>query len=183
LTGGGTITFTLNFTATGTIIVNATLNGATWTGAVNYSISGPMSASGSSVPAPAFVLPGSYTLTYNSGGPPNATLTSITPSATWYLAGHSTITFTLNFTSPSAIIVNATLNGVTWTGTVNYSISGPTPISGSSVPAPAFVLPGSYTLIYNSGGPSGATLTSITPSATQSLAGGGTITFTLNFTR
>jgi hypothetical protein len=41
---------------------------------------------------------------------------------------------------------------------------------------------GSYTLSYLSGGPSGATFTGITPSATQTLSGGGTITFTMNFT-
>jgi hypothetical protein len=41
--------------------------------------------------------------------------------------------------------------------------------------------PGTWTCAYVSGGPAGAYFVDITPSATQSLSEGGTITFTLNF--
>jgi hypothetical protein len=40
---------------------------------------------------------------------------------------------------------------------------------------------GNWTCAYVSGGPAGAFLAGITPSATQTLSAGGTITFTLNF--
>ena len=78
--------------------------------------------------------------------------------------------------------MNATLNGAAWSGVVNYALSGPTTLNGTSVPADFQGKPtGSYTLSYTSGGPSGATLSSISPSSTQTLSGGGVITFTLNF--
>jgi hypothetical protein len=80
------------------------------------------------------------------------------------------------------IQVDATLNGATWSGSVSYRLTGPQTIDGTTVPATFSNRPtGSYTLNYQSGGPSGATLTSITPSATQTLSAGGTITFILNF--
>ena len=81
------------------------------------------------------------------------------------------------------INVNVTLNGSSWSGPVNYTITGPTQtISGTSTLSYSNLSSGSYTIYYNSGGPGGATLASITPSATQTLTSGGVITFTLNFT-
>lgn len=58
------------------------------------------------------------------------------------------------------------------------------PVSNITVPAgtyPGFPV-GDYTYSYVSGGPAGATFQSITPSGTQNLSDGGTITFTFNFT-
>jgi hypothetical protein len=82
-----------------------------------------------------------------------------------------------------AITVNVTLNGTPWSGSVNYRITGPQTINGSSVPQTYSNQPtGSYTITYLSGGPSGAIFKDITPSATQTLNAGGTITFTMNFT-
>jgi parallel beta-helix repeat protein len=84
----------------GNIIVNATLNGGAWTGSVNYTITGPESISGAFVPSTLLNKPaGSYTITYNSGGPANATLGSIIPSASQTLVASEAITFTLNFDS------------------------------------------------------------------------------------
>ena len=81
------------------------------------------------------------------------------------------------------INVNVTLNGSSWSGPVSYTITGPTqPISGTSTLSYSNLSSGSYTIYYNSGGPSGATLASITPSATQTLTSGGVIAFILNFT-
>lgn len=105
----------------GTIQVNATLNGAPWTGSVSYTMTGPETINGSSSPATFTEKPvGQYTLAYNSGGPANAILGSITPSATQTLQTEGTITFTLNFiyspptatTDPATNInsISATLN-------------------------------------------------------------------------
>jgi len=65
---------------------------------------------------------------------------------------------------------------------VDYTLSrtGDT-INGASVDKTFSVAPDTWTCAYVSGGPDGATLIGIAPSETQSLAGGGTITFTLNF--
>jgi len=86
------------------------------------------------------------------------------------------------------IEVKVTLDDADWpssgTGAVNYTLTGPggSPISGTtSVPKSFSVDAGNWTCAYVSGGPAGAYLESITPSATQSVPGGGNITFTLNF--
>jgi pimeloyl-ACP methyl ester carboxylesterase len=100
---GGSLTFHLNFVpaeTSGTINVNATFNGVAWSGPVNYQITGTASYNGSAVPnvfnsAPA----GGYTLNYLSGGPANATLAGIQPSANLSLSGAGSITWTLQFTS------------------------------------------------------------------------------------
>jgi pimeloyl-ACP methyl ester carboxylesterase len=81
------------------------------------------------------------------------------------------------------IQVNATFNGQPWSGTVGYTLTGPQSFNGSSAPNTFYnVTPGAYTLTHTVTGPGGATFVGITPSATQSVAAGNTITFTLNFT-
>jgi len=170
-----------------TVKVNATVDGAPWSGTVNYTISGARTDSSSSVPMNFTELPvGTYTITYNSGAPPGATLVSIIPSPTQTLPSGGTITFTLNFHKQvtSAIMVKATVDGTPWSGAVNYSISGLKADAGYTVPQNLDNYPaGIYILTYNYGGPAGATLVSITPSPTQSLSTGGAINFTLNFQR
>jgi Tol biopolymer transport system component len=80
------------------------------------------------------------------------------------------------------IQVNATFNGQPWTGTVAYTLSGPQSHNGGSAPFTYYNSEaGSYTLTYSIGGPGGATFNGITPSLTQNLSAGQTITFTLNF--
>jgi hypothetical protein len=170
---------------TSTIVVNATLDGSPWSGAVSYSISGPQTSSGSSVPYSFGELAaGTYTVSYSSGGPPEATLADITPSATATLSSGDSVTITLNFRSqPSdTIMVNATLDGSPWSGTVNYNVYGPKASSGFSVPETFSSLPaGTYTVSYSSGGPPGAVLSDITPAPSQILSPGSTMTFTFNF--
>lgn len=88
--------------------------------------------------------------------------------------------------STGTIQINATLNGAPWpstaTGTLGYFLAGPSPINGTSVPATLIgEAPGAYILTYTSGGPSGATYTSITPVPAQSVFAGGSLTFTINF--
>ncbi|MGA8850015.1 MAG: hypothetical protein WB564_09435 [Dehalococcoidia bacterium] len=172
-----------------TIEVKATLDGSTWSGAVNYTLT-PVSGSaftGTNVSASFSVACGNWTCAYNSGGPAGANLESITPSATQSMTG-GPITFTLNFkTIPPeekcTIVVKATLCGVDWTGNVNYTLTpgSGSVITGTNVSASFSVDCGNWTCAYVSGGPAGANLESITPSTTQSVSGGNTITFTLNF--
>jgi hypothetical protein len=83
------------------------------------------------------------------------------------------------------IVVQATLCGVPWQGAVNYTLllsGGGSPVSGTSVPIThSSMLPGTWTCAYIDGGPPGAFLNSIQPSATQNLAAGDSITFILDF--
>jgi len=177
----------------GTIVVNATLDGSPWSGGLDYTMSGPATMSAITVPDSFANKPiGTYTVTYNSGGPSGAVLASITPSESQTLPVGGAITFSLNFTksvilSPTGIgtlNVNATLDGYSWTGNVNYTFTGQTgqgQISGTSVPGSFTVATGSWAFTSASGGPSGAVLFSVTPDTIQTLTPGGTITFTLNF--
>jgi hypothetical protein len=171
--------------STGTVRVSATLDGAPWTGSVNYRVTGPFSDTDNSVPWDFKSVPaGTYTVTYNYGGPPGASLTSITPQPTLELNAGNTVHFVLNFQSQtsSGIKVIATLNGSPWSGSVGYSFTGPFKDADVVVPKTFGNLPsGTYTLTYNSGGPSGAVLSSISPSPTQTLAAGSNIVYTLNF--
>jgi len=86
-------------------------------------------------------------------------------------------------TPVGTIVVFATLDGSAWVGSLGYSLTGPSSLSGSTVPATLSNKPiGSYSITFNSGGPSNAFLSSIAPSCTQTLSEGGIIAFTLNFT-
>jgi hypothetical protein len=187
LSSGGSMTFTLNFQtqATSTIYVNANLDGSRWSGKLSYTITGPYTDSSSTVPDTFSSLPrGTYTISYTSRGPSDATLVSITPSPTQTLSSGGSITFTFNFQTQasSTIYVNANLDGSSWSGFVSYTLSGPQDSSGSSVPTTfSNLLPGTYTLRYSSGGPIGATLVSITPSEKRSVSAGGSTSFTMNF--
>lgn len=80
------------------------------------------------------------------------------------------------------IQVNATFNGQPWSGFVVYQLDGPQQYRPGTAPNTVFnVVPGDYTITYLGGGPGGASLVPISP-ATQTLAAGSTVTYTLNFT-
>lgn len=81
------------------------------------------------------------------------------------------------------IEVYATINGVNWTGPVNYSIDGLQNVIGDHVESTHDPLAdgGIYTLTYLSGGPAGATLDSIWPASSQFLSIGQRIVYTMNF--
>lgn len=119
----------------GAIDVFATLNGSTWFGSLSYSLTGPCSSSGSTVPAVLSNKPvGSYSIAFNSGGPSNASLSSITPSSTLTLSEGGVIAFTLNFTGstllpPTGLSVSSYWNTVTGFPSMNLSwnaVSGAT---------------------------------------------------------
>jgi pimeloyl-ACP methyl ester carboxylesterase len=80
------------------------------------------------------------------------------------------------------IQVNGTLNGTPMSAgyPFSFTLSGPATYTGGG--AYTFTAtPGSYTLSFN-GTPSDLTLASITPSASQTVAAGGVVTYTMNFT-
>jgi hypothetical protein len=187
LQAGGTVHFTLNFhrQSSSTIMVNATLDGAPWSGSINYSFSGPFNDADTVVPRTfSNVPPGAYTLLYSYGGPTPATLGGITPTAMQILPSGGSIVYTFNFyrSQASNILINATLNGVPWSGTVNYSISGQVNAPRNAVLGMLSNVPaGTYTLTYGGGGPAVSTLVSITPNPSQALSGGRTIVFSMNF--
>lgn len=90
------------------VIARATLDGSPWptpgsVGAVSYNIVGPNGVIiGLGVPAQTSgLVVGQYTLFYNSGGPPNSSLISISPSIVQTLESGKSITFTLQFASNS----------------------------------------------------------------------------------
>jgi hypothetical protein len=181
LSAGGTINFSVNLTATtppttppttpttGTVVVSSTnsislpcnLNGAGFTA--------PATLSGQSV--------GSKTLSCTA--PSGYNLTAITPSATQTLSAGGTITFAVSLaatppTTPTTGTINiSTTNNVSVSCSLNgASVVAPTTLSGQSA--------GSKTLSCSA--PSGYTLDSIMPSATQTLSAGGMITFSVNLT-
>lgn len=184
-TTGSSVSSLTPTAATGTIVVNTTLDGAPWSGEVTYVITGPKTESGSSVTQSFSDLPtGTYAVTYTSGGPADAPLVDISPSPVQALSAGYTVTFTLNFftRNTGTIVVRATLDGAPWSGPLYFVISGTKGFFDNMVPRKIYHLPaGVYTASRSSNGPSGARLDSITPSPTQDLSTGGTITFTFNF--
>lgn len=184
-TNGSSVSSLTPTAATGTIVVNTTLDGAPWSGEVTYIITGPKTESGSSVTQSFSDLPaGTYAVTYTSGGPADAPLVDISPSPVQALSAGYTVTFTLNFftRNTGTIVVRATLDGAPWSGPLYFVISGTKGFFDNMVPRKIYHLPaGVYTASRSSNGPSGARLDSITPSPTQYLSTGGTITFTFNF--
>jgi hypothetical protein len=178
------------------IQVLAQHNNSPWSGQLNYTISGPSARSGYSVPETFSSLhAGAYTIMFNSGGPSGSNMTSISPSPTEVLSSGSSITFTFHFrgNSPApaptggSASVSATLNGEPWNGPISfnltqYAVSGPIEAPGYSVPSTVGNLPtGNIQLNYISGGPSGASLTSISPSKQQYLVSGGFLSYVMNF--
>ena len=78
--------------------------------------------------------------------------------------------------------MNGAVDGPPWPGAVTHALAGRYVQAKSSVPETFTNCPmGSYTLSYTSGGPEQSVLDSITPSTTQHLSAGGTLTFTMNF--
>jgi len=190
LPDGGTVYFTMNFhtEASGSIFVQATLDGSDWSGQVKYTIQGPYTDTNYSVPDSFDNLPeGSYTLVYRSGGPSGAQFGGISPKSTQYLSPGGHGSFTLNFYSQATgtITVRATLDGREWrtavgSGPIDYAIHGPHTDSSSNMPDTFTDLPaGTYTLVYRSGGPIGATYVGVTPHTVR--LDGGSGSFTMNF--
>ena len=102
-------------TTTGTIEVDATLDGAPWSGEVAYTLTGPGAAAptiinGSSVPSSHTGEAGDWTCAYVSGG--RGRFVDITTSPTQSVTAGGTITFTLNFETPP---LDASVTFQSWT--------------------------------------------------------------------
>jgi uncharacterized repeat protein (TIGR01451 family) len=179
-------TFTLVFVSTSRVEVDATLDGEPWEGEVEYTMQGPVTESSSSVPGSFGGVPaGAYDVTYISGGPHNAVLTGILPSATSDITAGETAAFTLVFESggrTGEIEVNATLDYQPWSGELSYTLHGPCTESGTSVPHTFSRLPaGTYSITFNSGGPQEGVFACIQPSVNVELCADGTGSHTLVF--
>jgi len=104
---------------TGTIVVKATICGAPWQGALNYTLTptGGSATNGTAVPyTHSSMLPGTWTCAYVSGGPGGAYFLN-NPSASQTLVAGGTITFTFDFElkQDAAIqFLTWTVNGVPW---------------------------------------------------------------------
>jgi len=114
-------------TEKGTIEVEATLDGDAWVGSLEYELTGPGGPiTGSVVDNSHTADVGTWTCSYDGGGPDGAELVGIAPSETQELSNDGTITFTFEFGTPTP--VDASITWVSWT------------INGAQVP------PGSYTI-------------------------------------
>jgi hypothetical protein len=98
---------------TGTIEVKATLDGDPWPGPLSYTLTPGAGSpiSGTDVPGSHSADAGSWTCSYDGGGPDGATSGGIAPSETQELSGGETITFTLNFEIPEP---DASITFVSW---------------------------------------------------------------------
>ena len=86
--------------SSGTIKVNAILNGSPWNGTLNFTLKREKLYEYTAVPLNLSGYPiGTYTIQYISSGPTNATLSSVIPSPMQTLTLGSTATFTTNFTT------------------------------------------------------------------------------------
>lgn len=170
---------------TGTIYGRATLNGASWSGSltIKYNINGgAWTQLTVNVPSTTPAVQGTFGVAYVSGGPSGAGLSTITPSASQYVSCGSSVTFTFNFVSTGTIYGKATLNNQAWSGpiTIKYRVNGGswTQVT-NTFPSTSTAVTGNWEIQYVSGGPSG--FYSVTPSSTQNLSAGGSVTFTFNF--
>ncbi len=185
---GEVITYTFNFSSSEqtALLVSARLNGATWTGPVDFSIKGPISDTHHNLPLDLKdIPPGKYTISYRSGGPAGAKLRSISPSETIEIGKGRSGSFVLNFSTEEAagnVEVRATLNGTAWSGPLDFKILGSSEFADHQVPGTYKELPpGEYTVSFKGGGPQSASLASITPAPTQQLKKDQAIVYNLNF--
>lgn len=172
----------------GDMSVKATLDGAPWSGGVNYSISGPVNLSGNTIPTLFSNKPsGSYTIIYTNGGPGGTP--TITPASSQFLPGGSTIEFTLNFKSVCSDGLDNDSDGKTDypndkgcesatdpTETINLSCAG-SPASaqpGQTVTWTAYTSSGQTPYSYSWSGTDG--LSGVTQSVTKSYTTTGTKT-------
>jgi N-acetylmuramoyl-L-alanine amidase len=164
----------------GTIVVQATLNGNSYSGSLNYALGGAATATGSSVPATLSSMPiGGYTLYYNSGGPSQTSTPSIDPPSSQILTNGGTIAWTIRFASVPTISGVSPNSGPEGGGQV-VTISGAYLANSSSVTfggSPAAISGNSATSIIVTSPPHNSGVVSMvvtTPSGSASSANGYT---------
>ncbi len=191
LADGATLTYTLQFSSgpssqTGTIVVNATLDGGPWTGPLAYTVYGPHSFDGSGETTFPNLPAGAYGIVPNSGGPAGAAFAAVSPSGSdMTLLPGGTLTFTFAYeTSPHMGILNtqATLDGSPWSGNITFQVSGPAGTFTHVFAPEIFVVPeGTYNVQYVSGGPPGTQFMGISPISQQIVSVSSQSTFSLDF--
>jgi hypothetical protein len=80
--------------------IQATQQGAAWSGRLAFRLNGTQQWIASVVPYEVIVRPGMYTLTVTGGGPPDARLVSVAPVGSQLGRAGETITFTAEFAAP-----------------------------------------------------------------------------------
>ncbi|MBI4086059.1 MAG: hypothetical protein HY433_02350, partial [Candidatus Liptonbacteria bacterium] len=201
LAPNGTITFTFNFTTTTgsdtispKVAVISPLNGKNVSGQISvyagatdnvgvakveFYVDGALKATDQASP---------YSFLWNTAldSPGSHILTAKAYDAAENAGQSSAVTVSVSNTAPiGTVTVRATLNGAPWDG--SFVVDGSTPNGGSFTSANISTgdMPnqpiGPYTYTHKSGGPTGATLRSVTPYQTQTLTSGGNISFTFNF--
>jgi hypothetical protein len=182
MTADNEAVFRLEFISLGDVTVNGTLDNVQWSGPCNYTLTGPVTLTGTTLPQTFSNIPlGDYLLTYQSGGPENTDLNLISPSATQSVLRGKPAQYTLEFASRGTITVTSSMYTSNWNGPCSYEITGNTPngpvtLSGTEVPFTFTDLPlGQYTLTYLSGGPDSYEYYGVYPSDTLELnqAGNG----------
>ena len=90
---------------------------------------------------------------------------------------------TATSTTVGTVTVHADVDGLPWSGTLNYQLQGPVLFDGSQAPDTIANVPvGDYNMIRLSGGPAGATFTGISPFHAQTVTASATIDFLFDFT-
>lgn len=131
-----TIHSTIPSSTTGTEITQANVNGSAWSGPVSYDIVDPTGVIiGQAVPGSAANLqPGTYTMVYQSGGPPNSTFTGVSPSASQHISAGQSVDFVLQFASTTSPPTWLSFtegdprlpgDGIFVTGTYPFNLSSP----------------------------------------------------------
>ncbi len=167
---------------TANLTVTATLDDKPWAGSLNYTIKSVEQITGTSVAASYAVLLGNYTIEFNSGGPPHARLTGITPAGNLEVFRGDNATFTFKFESLSRLNVLATLDGEPWSGRVDYYIVSTNPNRfdagsnnwGGTVPMGwPDLIPDEYRLVVSGRPPANMSLSAIVPADMQNLSSPG----------
>ena len=166
--------------------------------AIQHIVGAPAASGTVTIDNPAFTIVSGQTFSL-SGSDSDVVKVLFTPSAVTSYAGNAKVVTSATFTGPNsvtlagtgtqppptagAIMVKVLLDGVPWDGRIDYALTGPQNIVGDSDPA-SFQdrMAGLYVLTVGAGGPPQAHFVNVTPVNAQTLSGGSTITFTINYT-
>jgi uncharacterized protein (TIGR03437 family) len=85
-------------------------------------------------------------------------------------------------TTTGTLTVRANVDGIGWNGALNFTLTGPTPFTGTTVPAIVQgLVAGTYTLDRISGGPNGATFAGYDPAQAVAVTVDGTSVINIKF--
>ncbi len=132
---GKRLVYTMEFISAGSITVSGAQDGSTWEGSCSYTLQGPVTLAGESLPQTFANVPlGEYTLTFSSGGPDGSELKGISPSAVQTVAYAQTTDYVLDFEAKGQITVKGKTYTADWAGACSYVINGPVSLTGTELP-------------------------------------------------